>query len=78
MNLGPKLTILLIAVLFSGVLAAHAPLSSPSDGSDGAFAPVANVEIDLGLANTALWNSPGSGNVVYDAANGPSSSNTAP
>ena len=62
-----KPTSLLLAALFSGILAAQAQLTIPSDGSDGAFAPVANVEIDLGLATTALWNAPGSGNGVYDA-----------
>ena len=61
-----KPTSLLLAAFF-GALTAHAQLSIPSDGSDGAFAPVANVEIDLGLATTALWNAPGSGNGVYDA-----------
>jgi hypothetical protein len=59
----------LLALLTAALLtsAAHAQLTIPSDGSDGAFAPVANVEIDLGLATTALWNTPGSGNGVYDA-----------
>ncbi len=66
MNLRPKPTTLLLAALFSGVLAAHAQLSIPSDGSDGAFNPTTNIEINLGLATTALWNSPGSGNGVYD------------
>jgi hypothetical protein len=58
------LTLLTAALLTT---AAHAQLSIPSDGSDGAFNPAANVEIDLGLATTALWNTPGSGNGVYDA-----------
>ena len=66
MNLRPKPTTLLL-IAFFGALTAHAQLTIPSDGSDGAFAPVANVEIDLGLATTALWNAPGSGNGVYDA-----------
>ena len=60
-----KTTSLLLAAFF-GALTAHAQLSIPSDGSDGAFNPTTNVEIDLGLATTALWNSPGSGNGVYD------------
>lgn len=60
-----KTTSILLAAFF-GALTAHAQLSIPSDGSDGAFAPVANVEIDLGLATTALWTAPGSGNGVYD------------
>lgn len=67
MNLRPKPTTLLLAAFFSGVLAAQAQLTIPSDGSDGAFNPATNVEIDLGLATTALWNAPGSGNGVYDA-----------
>lgn len=58
---------ILLAAFLGGILAAHAQLTIPSDGSDGAFAPAANVEIDLGLATTALWNTPGSGNGVYDA-----------
>ncbi len=61
-----KTTSILLAAFF-GALTAHAQLSIPSDGSDGAFNPTTNVEIDLGLATTALWNSPGSGNGVYDA-----------
>lgn len=61
-----KTTSILLAAVF-GALTAHAQLTIPSDGSDGAFAPAANVEIDLGLATTALWTAPGSGNGVYDA-----------
>lgn len=61
-----KTTSILFAAFF-GVLTAHAQLTIPSDGSDGAFNPATNVEIDLGLATTALWTAPGSGNGVYDA-----------
>jgi hypothetical protein len=61
-----KTTSILLAAFF-GALTAHAQLTIPSDGSDGAFAPATNVEIDLGLATTALWTAPGSGNGVYDA-----------
>jgi len=61
-----KTTAILLAAFF-GALTAHAQLTIPSDGSDGAFNPSANVEIDLGLATTALWNTAGSGNGVYDA-----------
>jgi hypothetical protein len=61
-----KTTSILLAAVF-GALTAHAQLTIPSDGSDGAFNPAANVEIDLGLATTALWTAPGSGNGVYDA-----------
>lgn len=64
-----KTTSTLLALLTTALLAtaAHAQLTIPSDGSDGAFNPSTNVEIDLGLATTALWNAPGSGNGVYDA-----------
>lgn len=37
-----------------------------ADGSDGVFAPDADVEVDLSLAPTAAWDSPGNGNGVYD------------
>ena len=59
--------LILAAAFFGSILTSSAQLTIPSDGSDGAFNPSANVEIDLGLATTALWNSPGSGNGVYDA-----------
>jgi hypothetical protein len=55
-----------VALLFSAV--AHAQLNIPSDGSDGAFSPNANVEIDLGLAANGAWTAPGGGNGVYDAS----------
>ena len=55
-----KTTSILLAAVF-GALTAQAQLTIPSDGSDGAFNPSANVEIDLGLATTALWTAPGSG-----------------
>lgn len=46
---------------------AHADLTIPgADGSDGTFAPTANVTVDLSLAPTAGWDSIGSGNGVYD------------
>ncbi len=61
-----KTTSILLAAVF-GALTAQAQLTIPSDGSDGAFNPSTNVEIDLGLATTALWTAPGSGNGVYDA-----------
>jgi hypothetical protein len=48
-------------------LPAHADLTIPgADGSDGTFAPTANVTVDLSLAPTAGWDSIGSGNGVYD------------
>jgi len=37
-----------------------------ADGSDGAFAPGGSIEIDLGLATTAAWDTPGTGDGVYD------------
>lgn len=46
---------------------ASADLAIPgADGSDGAFAPTANVEIDLSQAPTAGWSTPGDGRGVYD------------
>jgi len=40
---------------------------SMSDGSDGDFSPqVVDIVIDLGLAATGSWNTPGDGNGVYD------------
>jgi hypothetical protein len=46
---------------------AAADLTIPgADGSDGTFAPTANVTVDLSLAPTAGWDSIGSGNGVYD------------
>ena len=40
---------------------------SGSDGSDGAFMPLSDVEIDLALADVGSWDTPGAGNGVYDA-----------
>lgn len=37
-----------------------------ADGSGGAFAPTESIEVDLSLSPTAAWDSPGSGNGVYD------------
>ena len=37
-----------------------------SDGSDGTLNPSSNVNIDLDLAVTGSWNSPGNGSGVYD------------
>jgi hypothetical protein len=37
-----------------------------SDGSDGVLAPIENLEIDLGPAQTGAWDHPGQGNGVYD------------
>lgn len=56
----------ILAMLCSGLLTAQAQLSIPSDGSDGAFSPASNVEIDLGQAATGVWNAAGAGHGVYD------------
>ena len=42
-------------------------INVPSDGSDGAFNPVANVEVDLSQTVTGTWNQAGTGTGVYDA-----------
>ena len=65
MQTKPTLLALGLALILSAT--AHAQLSIPSDGSDGAFSPNANVVIDLGLAANGIWNTAGSGNGVYDA-----------
>lgn len=46
-----------------------ADITVPSDGSDGDFAPTESIEIDLGEASTAAWNTPSpvAGKGVYDA-----------
>lgn len=51
------------------VAAGRAEINVPSDGSDGVFAPTANVEIDLGEAATGVWdanNAPRAGRGIYD------------
>jgi plastocyanin len=55
--------------LFAAWLAlAHAvsALTIPSDGSDGTFAPSANIVMDLSKAVTGTWDQPGNGNGTYD------------
>jgi hypothetical protein len=49
-------------------LSASAQFNVPSDGSDGAFNPTANIQIDLGTAKTATWDTPADYNLqgVYD------------
>lgn len=56
---------ILFAALTSSV---HADISVGSDGSDGVFNPTTDVEIDLGLAATASWDTPApvAGQGVYD------------
>ncbi len=56
----------LLAALAINMSAIAGAFDSGSDGSDGPFNPVVNVEIDLGLADTGSWDTPGNGNGVYD------------
>ncbi|MFH0729309.1 MAG: hypothetical protein V2B19_23575 [Pseudomonadota bacterium] len=63
--------ILALPVILLSVTAARAALDLPQGffthaGSDGVFAPGANVTVDLSLATTAAWDSAGGGNGVYD------------
>ncbi|MBX7135917.1 MAG: hypothetical protein K1X67_24880 [Fimbriimonadaceae bacterium] len=65
MNSLSKLIFALVAA--ASVSQAWAQVNSYSDGSDGAFNPSAGLTtIDLGLAPTTSWTSPGTGNGVYD------------
>jgi len=61
-----RFLISVLILLFPNALLAQIDVGS--DGSDGAFNPVSNQTIDLSLAPTANWDSPGSGNGVYDPA----------
>ena len=54
------------ATLLGAVSPARAQYDVPSDGSDGAFNPTADIEIDLTQAVTGAWNTPGNGKGVYD------------
>ena len=61
----------LVAVTLTGLLASASIVSGitiPSDGSDGAFAPTESLVVDLSLAATGDWDTPGDGNGVYDPA----------
>ena len=63
-------TSILLPILLVPLLAmfARAQLTIPgADGSDGVFAPTENTVVDLSLAATAAWNTPGNSNGVYDA-----------
>jgi hypothetical protein len=67
--LEPRRAILriLAGALLAASWSARADLAIPgADGSDGDFAPTASVEIDLSLAPTAGWSTPGDGRGVYD------------
>lgn len=59
------LSVLVCVVGF--IVPAFGAISIPSDGSDGAFEPSANITVDLGLAADGSWDDPGSGNGIYDA-----------
>jgi plastocyanin len=57
-------------VLLGGASSAFADLIIPSDGSDGALAPAASIEIDLSQAVTGTWsdnNGANAGKGIYDA-----------
>jgi hypothetical protein len=60
--------ILFAAALVAAACPLHAQLTIPSDGSDGAFNPATNIEIDLSQAVTGTWNTPSSnpGKGIYD------------
>lgn len=67
-NLATRVLLTLIALL-PIQRAAWADLAIPgADGSDGAFSPAADATIDLSLARTGAWDSPGNGDGrgVYD------------
>jgi hypothetical protein len=57
----------LVVALALGSTAARG-IEIPSDGSDGVFAPVQNVVVDLSQAVTGDWTTPGTGLGVYDPA----------
>ena len=62
---------LTFVVVSLSLLPAQATIPVPSDGSDGAFAPSANVQIDLSQAVTGSWdqdNAANTGKGVFDAA----------
>lgn len=61
-------SLLMAAMLLISPCLVHGDIAIPSDGSDGDFAPTESVEIDLGEAADAAWNtaSPVAGKGVYD------------
>ena len=65
-----KTKVILIALaLLASLPAAFSQISIPSDGSDGAFNPSANVQIDLSQAVQGVWsanNSANAGKGIYD------------
>lgn len=60
-----RISILTLLSVLPGV--AGASINAQSDSSDGFFNPQADTTVDLSLAPTALWTTPGSGNGVYDS-----------
>lgn len=64
-------TIRLIALLCLAAVPAGAQLTIPSDGTDGALSPAADVEIDLSQAVTGTWSDDNTANAglgIYDPA----------
>jgi len=66
-----KISIVPAALALLCAASTAAALTVPgADGSDGAFSPVANVEVDLGLADASAWDAPNpggnAGQGVYD------------
>jgi hypothetical protein len=60
-----------LALVLALTAAAQATIPIPSDGSDGAFNPTADVQVDLSQAVTAAWdanNAAHAGKGVYDPA----------
>ena len=63
-------SLLTTLALLGGVSSAFAQLVIPSDGTDGAFSPAANIEVDLSQAVTGTWSDPNGANAgkgIYDA-----------
>ena len=59
-----RTVLLTLALLVIGLPSARGQgFDSGSDGSDGAFNPAENTEIDLSLAATASWDTPSPGAV---------------
>lgn len=64
-----KRLLVVACAVFLAATAAHAAINVPSDGSDGAFNPTADVTIDLSQAVTGTWsqdNTANAGKGVYD------------
>ncbi|MCW5933778.1 MAG: hypothetical protein KIT45_05660 [Fimbriimonadia bacterium] len=61
-----KRVVIILSVSVAMLAHSHAQLNVPSDGSDGALNATSNTTIDLRLATTGAWNTPGNGNGVYD------------